>query len=125
MNDRTSPIIGAQSPGSSVEVLLEALMADQHVAYKQVSNLGGRLVETLTLPETNSSPLKIVIPNRKYIFQPSIFRGHVSFLGCNHEKFRYFLLGPQLEAITRGRKLPSFQDVWYEKTPGLLERQHV
>jgi len=36
-----------------VEVLLEALMADQHVAYKQVSNLGGGLVETFTLPETN------------------------------------------------------------------------
>jgi len=35
--------------------------------------------KVFTLPETNSSPLKIGIPNRKYIFQPSIFRGHVSF----------------------------------------------
>ena len=32
-----------------------------------------------TLPETNSSPLKIGHPKRKLVFQPSIFRGHVSF----------------------------------------------
>ena len=32
-----------------------------------------------TPPETNSSPLKIGIPNRKVVFQPSIFRGYVSF----------------------------------------------
>ena len=32
-----------------------------------------------TLPETNSSPLKIGHPNRKLVFQPSIFRGYVSF----------------------------------------------
>ena len=28
-----------------------------------------------TLPETNSSPLKIGLPNRKVIVQPSIFKG--------------------------------------------------
>ena len=33
----------------------------------------------LTLPETNSSPLKIGIPNRKVVFQPSMFTGYVSF----------------------------------------------
>ncbi len=32
-----------------------------------------------TLPETNGSPLKIGLPNRKVVFQPSIFRGYVSF----------------------------------------------
>ena len=32
-----------------------------------------------TLPETNSSHLKIGHPQRKLIFQPSIFRGYVSF----------------------------------------------
>ncbi len=32
-----------------------------------------------TLPETNSSPLKIGLPNGKVVFQPSIFRGDVSF----------------------------------------------
>ena len=32
-----------------------------------------------TLPETNSSPLKIGLPNRKVVFQPSIFRSYVSF----------------------------------------------
>ncbi len=32
-----------------------------------------------TLPETNSSPLKIGLPKRKVVFQPSIFRCYVSF----------------------------------------------
>ena len=32
-----------------------------------------------TLPETNSSHLKIGHPKRKLLFQPSIFRGYVSF----------------------------------------------
>ncbi len=32
-----------------------------------------------TLTETNSSPLKIGHPKRKVVFQPSIFRGYVSF----------------------------------------------
>ena len=36
-------------------------------------------METNTLPETNSSSLKIGLPNRKVLFQPSIFRGYVSF----------------------------------------------
>ena len=32
-----------------------------------------------TLPETNSSHLKICLPKRKLVFQPSIFRCNVSF----------------------------------------------
>ena len=35
-----------------------------------------------TLPETNSSPLKIGHPKRKFIFQLLIFRGYVSFREC-------------------------------------------
>jgi len=35
--------------------------------------------QTLTLPETNSSPLKMVVSNRNILFQGSIFRGYVSF----------------------------------------------
>ena len=34
-----------------------------------------RMWAPLTLPETNSSPLKIGLPNRKVVFQPSIFQG--------------------------------------------------
>ena len=38
----------------------------------------------VTLPETNSLPLKIGRdPNRKVVFQPSIFRGYVSFRESN------------------------------------------
>ena len=33
---------------------------------------------THTLPETNLAP-EIGLPNRKVVFQPSIFRGYVSF----------------------------------------------
>ena len=33
----------------------------------------------ITLPETNSSPLKIGHPKRKLVFQPSIFGSYVSF----------------------------------------------
>ena len=32
-----------------------------------------------TLPKTNSLPLKRGLPNRKVVFQPSIFTGYVSF----------------------------------------------
>ncbi len=41
---------------------------------------------TFTLPETNTSPLKIGLPNRKFMFQPSIFRGHVSFREAKSQK---------------------------------------
>ena len=34
-----------------------------------------------TLPETNSSPLKIGLANRKVVFQPSIFRGELLNFG--------------------------------------------
>ena len=34
-----------------------------------------------TLPETNSSPLKLGLPKRKLIFQPSIVRGELLVLG--------------------------------------------
>ncbi len=33
----------------------------------------------ITLPKTNSSPLKMVVSNRNLLFQGSIFRGYVSF----------------------------------------------
>ena len=44
--------------------------------------LGGPASQDVPLPETNSSPLKLGFPNRKVVFQPSIFRGYVSFRQC-------------------------------------------
>ena len=38
-----------------------------------------REIKNATLPETNSSHLKIGLPNRKVVFQPSNSRGYVSF----------------------------------------------
>ena len=32
-----------------------------------------------TLPETNSSPLQSYLLNRKVVFQPTFFRGYLSF----------------------------------------------
>ena len=48
--------------------------------------------KSTTLPETNSSPLKISLPNRKVVFQPSIFRGYVSFREGNQQKHLFFVL---------------------------------
>ena len=36
----------------------------------------------ITFPETNTSPLKMGHTKRKFIFQPLIFTGHVSFREC-------------------------------------------
>ena len=55
-----------------------------------------------TLPETNSSPLKRGLPNRKVVFQPSIFRcellvsGRVNHMGFVATKFE-FLYKPVAE----------------------------
>ena len=38
-----------------------------------------KLLQLVTLPETNSSPPKIGLPKRKIVFQPSILRSYVSF----------------------------------------------
>ena len=46
---------------------------------KQQTTLWMSLIMSYTLPETNSSHLKIGHPKRKVVFQPSIFRGYVSF----------------------------------------------
>ncbi len=40
---------------------------------------------SLTLPKTNSSPLKMGLPKRKLVFQASISRGYVSFRGCSKQ----------------------------------------
>ena len=42
-----------------------------------------QIVEMITLPETNSSPLKIEPSKRKFLLETSIFRGYVSFRECN------------------------------------------
>ena len=46
---------------------------------RKIGSMVSKWVMGYTLPETNSSHLKIGLPNRKVIFQPSIFCGYVSF----------------------------------------------
>ena len=53
----------------------------------------------ITLPETNSSHLKIGHPKRKLVFQPSIFRCYVSF----REGKLPILGGIQLDAHVAGK----------------------
>ena len=67
-----------------------------------------------TLPETNSSPLKIGHPNRKVVFQPSIFRGeNVSFRECMWMlgSFQIGNLDPRVTA--HGEKNPQVGQVGY------------
>ena len=42
--------------------------------------------KTLTLPETNSSPLKIDHRKRIFLLETIIFRGYVRFLECKEQK---------------------------------------
>ena len=44
------------------------------------------MVGAFTLPETNFLHLKIGHPTRKLVFQPSIFRGYVSFREGNGDE---------------------------------------
>ncbi len=50
-----------------------------------------------TLPETNKSPLKIGLSDRKVVFQPSIFRDYVSFREGSSNEYSAVrkMLGPQ------------------------------
>ena len=51
---------------------------------------GNGRVSVVTLPETNSSHLKIGYPKRKIVFQPSIFKCYVSFReGNKHSRNRF------------------------------------
>ena len=40
------------------------------------------MISWTTLPKTNSSLLKMGLPKRKVVFQPSIFKCYVSFMEC-------------------------------------------
>ena len=64
-----------------------------------------------TLPETNSLPLKIGLPNRKLVFQPSIFRCYVSFRECNMKeqtnKIFPALMGNFLHIQSRNNTFPG------------------
>ena len=44
-------------------------------------------------PETNNLPVKIGLPNRKIVFQPSICRGYVSFRDGNQPEQKTFFWG--------------------------------
>ena len=56
-------------------------------------------IEDLTLPETNMSPKRDYF-NRKYIFQPSTFRGYVSFWECRYLRLDWNL-APQKSTTSR------------------------
>ena len=55
--------------------------------------------ERNTLPETNSSPLKIGLPNRRVVFQPSIFRSKLLVSGRVCLMSHLFCRGPLLYVL--------------------------
>ena len=62
---------------------------NHHSIQLNVSFLSATVV-IFTLPETNSSPLKIGHPKRKVAFQPFIFRGeNASFRECSMDRFHF------------------------------------
>ncbi len=67
-----------EAPRNWGKILRVTLSPIIMVQWKMANYLKG------TLPETNSSPLRISHPNRKVVFQPSIFRGYVSFREGNY-----------------------------------------
>ena len=55
---------------------------------RELLNLGG---EESTLPETNFSPLKMMVSNRSFLFQGSIFRGKLLVSGRVSQSILAFL----------------------------------
>jgi len=70
-----------------------------HRVCQYVKTSGWRLMDgyqgrvTSTLPKSNSSPLKMGLPERKAVSQPSIFRGYVSFRDCRCKNEKYKSVG--------------------------------
>ena len=62
-------------------------------------------VSVVTLPETNSSHLKIGYPKRKLVFQPSIFKCYVSFREGN--KHCDSFSSPRPGGVVGGCSLPN------------------
>ena len=82
-----SPIVGGQLSNLWVRVTF-SLTIPKRVTFSQ--NCQEDDLSTLdTLPETNSSPLKIGLPNRKVVFQPSIFRDELLVSG-SVSMFQFF-----------------------------------
>ena len=63
-----------------------------------------RMIMRCTPPKTHMSPEKGRTFNRKYIFQPLIFRGHVSFPGSTL-KVGCFKCGGSLEGFSPSEKM--------------------
>ena len=84
-----------------------------------------------TLPETNSSSLKIGLPKWKVIFQPSIFRCYVSFREgtCNLKASKpsgmFFCWQGRiaLDDLGHGGQIPSVLERWKNRDyPELIYR---
>ena len=67
------------------------------------NGFGGK--KTPTLRETNGSPLKIGLPNRKVVFQPSISRFHVNFFGVYFWKTPPIFQLPKKKEIQPNKKM--------------------
>ena len=59
-------------------------------------------------PKTNMSPLKSCLPNRKVVFQPSIFRGYVKLQVCRYDVS--FILSPFVFEVSTFNKTMTFSN---------------
>ena len=75
---KSGKTIPQQTPKYLMDVFVEYLRFVLFLLIQQY------LHKVSTLPETNSSPLKMMVSNRNLLFQRSIFRGYVSFRGVSH-----------------------------------------
>ena len=73
----------------------------------QLDNIRDR-VGPATLLKFNSSPLKSYLPNRKVVFQPSVFKsyGYVKLQGCTS----IFFLGIDIKSVRCGNFIKSPSD---------------
>ena len=75
----TNEMLGDQTYVPKLIIFIPRIYPPNSGCQWQMKGKEGIPIKKSTLPETNSSSLKIGLPKRKVIFQPTIFRGYVSF----------------------------------------------
>ncbi len=76
-----------------------------------------------TLPETNSSRLKMMVSNRNLLFQGSIFRGYVSFRECKSHWF-FSIHGPRDVKVGHPPDDTILRSIVDTRGRGLIKKHH-
>ena len=81
VNPSSSDASNGNDDGLEEHGSTRSALEDMEHLLQQASARSKSKAERNTLPKTNSSPLKMGLPNRKVVFQPSIFRGELLVSG--------------------------------------------